>query len=137
MTMKKLFLFGAILFLGGCEIYIFEDPYVDERNQFIGNYHVEEYSQVTEQYYTYNITIEKSCCDSRELIISNFYGVNITARAVVNNNRLTIPLQVVDGYELDGTGKIEFNKLNLTYIVRDLSSRPVFTDFVDAEGRLY
>jgi hypothetical protein len=135
--MKNLLLFGTILFLGGCEIYIFDDPYVDERNLFVGNYQVEEYSQITEQYYTYSMTIKKSCCNSREVKISNFYGVGITVKAIVNNNRLTIPLQLVGGYEIDGTGKMTFDKLELTYIVRNLFDRPIFTDFVDAEGRLY
>jgi hypothetical protein len=135
--MKKLLLFGTILFLGGCEIYLFEDPYVDERNLFVGSYQVEEFSQITEQHYTYNMTIRKSCCDSREIKISNFYGVGISVKAIVNNNRLTIPLQYVGGYEIDGTGKMYHNKLSLTYVVRDLRGIPVFTDFVDAEGRFY
>ena len=134
--MKNLLLFGTILFLGGCEVYIFEDPYVDDRNQFLGNYSVEEYSQVTEQFYTYSMTIKKSCCNSREVKINNFYGVGISVKAIVNNNRLTIPLQLVGGYEIDGTGKINYNKLELTYIVRNLYNRPLFTDFVDAEGLL-
>jgi hypothetical protein len=135
--MKKLLLFGIILFLGGCEIYLFEDPYVDERNQFVGSYHVDEYSQITEQHYTYSMTIRKSCCNSREVKISNFYGVGISVKAIVNNNRLTIPLQMAGGYEIDGTGKMSYNKLSLTYVVRDLNGIPVFTDFVDAEGRFY
>ena len=135
--MKNLLLFGTILFLGGCEIYLFEDPYVDERDLFVGNYQVEEYSQITEQHYTYSITIRKSCCNSREVKISNFYGVGISVKAIVNNNRLTIPLQRIGGYEVDGTGKMSFNKLALTYVVRDLNGIHVFTDFVDAEGRFY
>ena len=135
--MKKLFLFAAILFLGGCEIYIFEEPYVDDRNLFIGNYHVDEYSQVTEQHYTYSISIQKSCCNSREIKINNFYGVGISVRAIVYDNRITIPLQHTGGYEIDGTGKMIYDRLELTYVVRDLNSGPVFTDFVDAEARLY
>ena len=135
--MKKLLLFGAILFLGGCEIYVFDDPYVDDRNLFIGNYHVDEYSQVTEQHYNYSMSIQKSCCNSREIKINNFYGVGISVLAVVNDNRLTIPLQRVNGYEVEGTGKMVFDRLDLTYIVRDLNVGPVFTDFIDAEGRFY
>ena len=135
--MKKLLLFGAILFLGGCEIYIFDDPYADERDLFIGNYHVDEYSQVTEQHYTYSISIQKSCCNSREIKINNFYGVGISVKAIVHDNRVTIPLQHIGGYEIDGTGKMTFDKLVLTYVVRDMNSGPVFTDFVDAEGRFY
>ena len=135
--MKKLLLFGAILFLGGCEIYVFDDPYVDDRNLFIGNYRVDEYSQVTEQHYNYSMSIQKSCCNSREIKINNFYGVDISVLAVVNDNRLTIPLQRVNGYEVEGTGKMTFDRLELTYIVRDLNVGPVFTDFVDAEGRFY
>lgn len=116
---------------------MFDDPYVDDRNLFIGNYRVDEYSQVTEQHYNYSMSIQKSCCNSREIKINNFYGVDISVLAVVNDNRLTIPLQRVNGYEVEGTGKMTFDRLELTYIVRDLNVGPVFTDFIDAEGRFY
>ena len=135
--MKKLFLFTAILFLGGCEIFIYEKSYVNNRDTFVGNYEVDEYSQTTEQYYTYSMTIQKSCCNAREIKINNFYGVGISVIAIVNDSRITIPLQLVNGYEIDGTGKLTFNRLVMTYIVRDLNNRPVFTDFIDAEGRPY
>ena len=74
--MKKLFLFTAILFLGGCEIFIYEKSYVNNRDTFVGNYEVDEYSQTTEQYYTYSMTIQKSCCNAREIKINNFYEVH-------------------------------------------------------------
>ena len=137
--MKKILLFGTILFLAGCEIYIFDEQYVewDDRDLFVGSYRVEEYSQTTEQFYTYDMHIQKSCCQQQEIRISNFYGVGLDIYAVVYENRITIPLQKSKGYEIEGTGKMTSERLVLTFIARDLNARIVFTDFVDAEGWPY
>jgi hypothetical protein len=138
--MKKLFIFAALISLASCDIYLLDESYVnyDDRDLLIGDYHVEEYSQTTENFYRYDITITKSCCKSDEIRISNFYGSDLTVYASVYDNRLTIPLQQVDGYEIEGTGKMNHNnKLTLTFVIRDLYERPVFADFVDVEGWLY
>ena len=136
--MKKLFLFAALISLASCEIYIFDDPdYWDDRDQFVGNYYVEEYSQTTERFYTYDIEIEKSCCRNDEVRIFNFYGADIEVVALVHNYKLTIPLQKVSGYEIEGTGRLIDNKLELTFFARDLLSRPIYTDFVNVEAWIY
>ena len=137
--MKKLFLFASLISLASCEIYFYDDPNNgwDDRDLFIGNYEMQEYSEATEQYYSYSIRIQKSCCRSDEIKISNFYGADIKVKALVYVNKVTIPRQVVDGYEVEGTGKMINGKLNLTFIVRDLRSQPAFTDFLDAEGWPY
>ena len=137
--MKKLVLFAALISLASCEIYIFDDPNPawDERDQFVGSYYVEEYSQTTERFYTYTIEVEKSCCRNDEIRILNFYGSDIEVVALVHNYKMTIPLQQVDGYEIEGTGKIIDDKLEFTFFARDLLSRPTYTDFVDVEGWLY
>jgi len=138
--MKKLLLFTVLVSLASCEIYFLEESYVDydDRDLFVGSYHVKEYSQTTESYYEYNITIQKSCCDSEEVRISNFYGSDLVVYATVYDNRITIHQQHTDGYEIEGTGKMDYNnKLTLTFVVRDLYTKPVFADFIDAEGWLY
>ena len=137
--MKKIILFGTILFLTGCEIYIFDEQHVewDDRDLFVGSYHVEEYSQTTEQFYTYDMHIQKSCCKQQEIRISNFYGAGLDVYALVYDNRITIPLQQSEGYGIEGTGKMASDRLELTFVVRDLNRRLVFTDFVDAQGWFY
>jgi len=137
--MKKYLLFAVLIIMAGCDIYIVDEPYVvyDDRDMFVGNYHINEFSQTTEQSYNYNVHILKSCCDTQEIRITNFYGSELEVYALVNDNRLTIPLQRVDGYEIEGTGKMDYDKLVFTFVVRDLYAYPVFTDFVDAEGWMY
>jgi hypothetical protein len=105
--MKRLLPFALLLILASCEIYIIEDPNAwDERDLFIGSYDVEEYSQTTDRTYTYNIHIIKSCCRANEVKITNFYGTDLTVYGFVDDNRITIPLQQTDGYEIEGTGKM-------------------------------
>ena len=136
--MKKFLPFVLVALLASCEIYLFEDPNGwDDRDLFVGSYRVEEYSQTTDNIYSYNITIQKSCCRSDEVRISNFYGSDLRVYGYVRDNRLTIPLQKEDGYEVEGTGRISGGRLEITFIARDLLSHPTFTDFVDMEGWPY
>ena len=139
MIMKRLIPFAGLVFLAGCEIYLFDEQYVawDDRDFFIGSYHVEEYSQTTEQFYCYDIHIQKSCCKAHEIRINNFYGADLDVYAIVNDDRITIPLQKAEGYEIEGTGKVTSNRLVITFVARDLYVRPVFADFVDIEGWMY
>jgi hypothetical protein len=136
--MKRLLPFALLLLLASCEIYLIEDPNArDDRNLFVGEYQVEEYSQTTDRLYTYNIRIQKSCCRADEVKITNFYGADLKVYAFVSNNRLTIPLQQTDGYEIEGTGKVVNGRLQITFFARDIFSYPTFTDFVDLEGWPY
>ncbi|MEN8249345.1 MAG: hypothetical protein ABFS32_10475 [Bacteroidota bacterium] len=136
--MKKVILFSVLAFLASCDIYLIEEPVPwDDRDMFIGDYRVEEYSQTTDRVFVYDITVEKAWNRDKEIRIRNFYGVGLDVYGLVNGERLTIPLQEVDGYEIEGTGKVRGEKLELTFVARDLYERPVFADFVDAEGWLY
>ncbi len=137
--MKRTLLFASLIFLASCEIYLFEGPNDgwDDRDQFVGSYKVEEYSNTTDRLFTYRIRIEKSCCNSDEVRITNFYGADLEVFGLVNANKITIPLQSVDGYEVEGTGRIANGKLTITFVARDLFAYPVFADFVDVEGWPY
>ena len=136
--MKKILPFALLLTLASCEIYLLEDPNAwDDRDLYVGSYHVEEYSQTTDQVFNYDISIQKSCCRSDEVKITNFYGSDIKVYGYISNSRLTIPLQQVNGIEVEGTGKINGGVLRITFFARDTYSRPAFTDFVDMEGWPY
>ena len=136
--MKKVILFAGLIFLASCEIYLLENPNAwDDRDQFVGSYNVEEYSQTTDHFYNYSITIYKSCCVKDEIRITNFYGADIKVTGMVFNNRITIPLQQVGGYEIEGTGKLVQGKLVMTFFARALYSYPAMTDFVEIEAWPY
>ena len=136
--MKRLLPFALMLILASCDIYLIEDPNAwDDRDLFIGSYQVEEYSQTTDRLFTYNIRVKKSCCRDGEVKITNFYGSDLTVYGYVQSNRLTIPLQQTDGYEIEGTGKMVNGRLIVTFFARDIYAYPTFTDFVDMEAWPY
>lgn len=118
--------------LSACEFYYFE-PRVDSRDRMIGRYDVEEYSETFNDYSYYTFTIERSSRYSNEIIIRNFYGVDINVRATVTYDKITIHRQIIDGYEIEGTGTLYGRDLMLTYRVRDLYTN-VPTDFCSVEA---
>lgn len=129
--MKKLYLLPVLIFLfASCEVIIVE-PVYDYRNDIIGNWELEEYSE------TYNITtifpisISKSLNDFDAIRIHNFYDVNITVRAYLDGNRIIIPLQVRNGYEIEGVGNIRASKITFSYSVYDQLNGGI-TDYCDS-----
>ncbi|MEO1051135.1 MAG: hypothetical protein AAFX87_10940 [Bacteroidota bacterium] len=131
--MKKFLpLLALVLIASACDVYIIE-PAFDDRNKFVGTYRVEEYSTTLDQYAYFDIRISKSN-NGYHVFLRNFYGVDIRVRADVEANRLIIPHQIVNGYEVQGSGTWYDGELTLTYSVRDLESYPVFTDFCSAKA---
>ncbi len=128
--MKNLY-FLLFVVLGSCQIVIYDEPsYYDNRDEIIGRYELDEYSETTELYFTYNIEILKSCCDSDEVYIRNFYDVGIEVIAYFDGHKLTIPRQYIDDYEVEGTGRLNGSELTLSYIVRNRFQNPS-TDFLN------
>ena len=134
--MKYAFLLFAFA-LGSCQIILYDDDvrYWDDRDDFVGYYEVEEYSETTNEYFHYEIDIVKSCCTDNEVLIRNFYDVGLEVRARVNGYRLTIPRQYIGNYEIEGTGRIENSRLSLSYVVRNPYQFPS-TDFLSATAWL-
>lgn len=128
--MKKLY-FLLFIALGSCQIILFDEPsYYDDRNDLVGRYELDEFSETTELYYTYNIEILKSCCNSDEVYIRNFYDVGIEAVASFDGYKLIIPRQFIGDYEVEGTGRLNGSELTLSYIVRNRFQHPT-TDFLN------
>ena len=122
--MKKLIPFTAlILFAASCTFYDVEPRY-DSRNKFVGYYDVEEYSETFNDMSYYEIRISKSRYD-REVYIDNFYASDLRVYATVSFEDIRIPFQVVDGYEIEGTGSLHHNELILNYRVLDLYNNTV------------
>ncbi|MBN8577657.1 MAG: hypothetical protein KF775_01295 [Cyclobacteriaceae bacterium] len=115
---------GLTLVLTACEITVVEPRY-DARDKVVGSYQLEEYSQTYRSYTRYSVYIRKSGFGygANEVAIENFYGTGIDVYATVVADRLTIPLQIVNGYEVEGAGTIYFDELRLTYRVRDTYTR--------------
>lgn len=132
---RFIYFFAILLFLGSCDIY-YVDPRYDIRDQLVGKYDIEEFSATYNDITRYTFRIEKAGYSGNEIYIKNFYGVGIRVRAIVNYDRIDIPRQVIDGYEVDGVGTIFDSEINLNYRVVDLySNHP--TDFCETTAWLY
>lgn len=119
--MKKLiFLLFATstLLLSACEIYIV-DPAIDPRSQITGSYSVEEYSTTFRNYHNYSISIYNRTSVSDQVWIDNFYDAGIRVKAVVSYETITIPLQTVNGYQIQGSGYRTGSTIQFTYSVKD------------------
>ena len=133
--MKRLFLFGLLaLVISGCDFYVVEPAY-DSRDRITGHYDAEEYSETYNDRIYYSIYIAKSASRDR-VYIDNFYGSDIRVFAIVDYDRITIPYQVVDGYEIEGVGTFYGHYLSLNYRVKDIYNNS-YTDFCETEATRY
>lgn len=130
--------FLLFIVLGSCQIILYEEPsYYDKRDEIVGSYEIDEYSETTEYYYSYTIEVIKTCCDEDEVIIRNFYDVGLEVVARFDGYKLTIPRQYIGDYEVEGTGKLDGSEFSLSYIVRNRYQHPS-TDFLYFTGwRVY
>ncbi len=130
--MKTIISFIALILLAsGCYMGDVEPRY-DSRDRFVGYYEAEEYSDTYNTTTYYKLRISKSGYD-REIYLNNFYDADIRVYATVNFDDLRIPLQVVDGYEIEGTGTLYRNELTLQYRVEDLYEN-TFADFCETSA---
>jgi hypothetical protein len=133
--MKRLFQWALLaLAISGCDIYVVEPAY-DSRDRITGHYDAEEYSETYNDLIFYSIYIVKAATRDR-VYIDNFYGSDMRVLAMVDYDRITIPYQVVDGYEIEGVGTFYGHYLSLTYRVKDIYSNS-YTDFCETEATRY
>jgi hypothetical protein len=127
-------LIALLVIVAGCDVYVVEPRY-DPRNAVIGLYDVEEYSETYSEYVYYTIEITKSSY-SDKVYIGNFYDSNIRAEAFIDHNKIIIPYQLVNGYEIEGVGTIASNYVSFRYSVKDTYSDS-YTDFCEADAFRY
>jgi len=130
--MKRLLpVLALLLLLSACDVYVVEPRY-DPRDKILGQYDVEEYSETYNDLTYYSFYISKSG-NSRELTISNFYASDIRVYAYLDYDKITIPYQVIDGYEIEGVGTAYGSYMKLNYRVKDVYNNS-YTDFCDTEA---
>ena len=127
--MKRMLPFFALLLLASCDVYYVEPRY-DSRDQIVGHYNAEEYSETYNDNLYYDMHVSKSSRDSDEIYLNNFYGSNIRVYGYLSYGSITIPLQVIDGYEIEGVGRVTGSDISLSYRVKDRVSN-TRTDFCD------
>lgn len=128
--MKKLIYLFLLIGLSSCEFY-YTEPRINERDRLLGRYEVEEYSETYGDFTRYTIWIEESGRYSNEFYIDNFYGVEISVRASIDYDRITIPRQIINGYEVEGIGTVYGREISLSYRVKDVYSG-TRTDYCEA-----
>ncbi len=126
-----LVLFAGVI-LTACEFYEVEER-VDPRDSVTGAFTVEEYSETYNSTTEFTVWISKSGYNSTEIMIDNFYGADIRVRADVNGNKIFVPWQSFDGYEVEGVGTISGDLIRFNYKVKDTYTHPSPTDYCDTE----
>ncbi|MBO3697117.1 hypothetical protein [Roseivirga sp. E12] len=129
---KGLLIVSVLALLSSCDITLVEVPY-DDRDNYLGRFEAEEYSETYDQLTYYDMRIVRDSDDySNVIYIRNFYAVDIEVFAEVRGDRVTIPRQIIGGYIVEGTGRNEFGDLYLTYSVVDTFAANKPTDFCNA-----
>jgi hypothetical protein len=122
----------ALIAFTGCDVYLVE-PRFDRRDQVIGYYEMEEYSQTYNGYTYYGLNITKDGYNSNTIYLNNFYGANISVVAHLSYDRITIPNQYVNGYDIEGVGTVYANRISFRYSVKD-RYRSEYTDFCETDA---
>ena len=102
-----------------------QEPTTDPRDKFVAYWNVNENS-ANAGTNTHTVNIIKSQSNSDEILLNNFSGLSVSARASVNNNVLTIPYQQIGSIGFTkGTGtltsatSISFNYTTTISTTRD------------------
>lgn len=123
--MRKLAYLSAIalgLFVVSCAKDDKDDPQApspstDARDPYIAYWNVSENS-ATVGPSTHTVNIVKSTTNSGEVLLNNFSGLSVSARASVSGNYLTIPYQQLGSIGFaSGSGTLSTNtsSINMTY----------------------
>lgn len=129
--MKRFLALGfTAVILSSCDIDIINPSY-DSRDELVGYYDVEEYSETYNDYTYYDLRISKSTYSNREVYIHNFYSVDIRVYATVDYDKLRIPYQVVDGYEVEGVGTVNGDEITFSFRIKDLNHNS-YSDFCES-----
>jgi hypothetical protein len=121
-VMKTIFtlVFVSVL-AASCTNYYDETTY-DYRDRVIGRYSVEEYSDTFNEDIYYTMYVSKDYGSSDGIYFENFYVEGIRVYAYMNNDHITIPFQITEGYEVEGHGSYYHGEFHLNYSVYDRHS---------------
>jgi hypothetical protein len=117
-----------------CDVYV-PEPRYDVRDKVVGRYDVEEYSETYNQVTAYSIYIGRSRYN-REIYIDDFYASNIRVYAYLDYDRITIPFQIINGYEVEGAGTVYGSSISMHYRVKDTYTNS-YADFCETDAWRY
>ncbi len=110
----------AATLIPGCLPDTFDDPNNDPRDNFIGDWRVNERSQLYGET-TYDVAIKYDINNSAQVEIVNFYGLgnDISVKALPTQSTITIFSQYVCNHTIKGEGFLTKNEIDWTYTVND------------------
>lgn len=110
----------SVIGLSSCVDDINNPDDFDVRDDMVGSWQASEQSQLFGNS-NYVVTISKHTTDSTKVYISNFYqlGSSERAYAVVEGNQLTIPLQSVSAHQIEGSGSLVGNTIDISHTASD------------------
>lgn len=118
---RKYFLaaFTAVAFLSSCAPD--DDLEIDDRDKFIDTWTCNDNGSSSGTS-TYSVTVER-VGEQDSIRLKNFYNLLPTNSVIakVSGNNLTIPQQVSDGYNINGSGSFSNNGFKITYTAVDNS----------------
>lgn len=129
--MKK-YLLGvfAILLISSCEILVIEEYPYDVRENFTGRFEAEEYSETFDEFTYYDVRVLREADIGSPIVyLRNFYGFGIEVYAEVYGDKLTIPTQRIDGFVIQGTGRLDYEDIILTYSVESTERGNRYIEF--------
>jgi hypothetical protein len=108
------------LFMISCETDDVDKDSGDIRDEYVGDWNCNENSSLFGTS-NYSISITKSESEG-EVWIKNFHnlGDNVSARIMVEDNNIDLPLQVFESNEVEGSGTsaVNYKEMTLTYTAK-------------------
>jgi hypothetical protein len=118
----------AAFSLASCTEYIAETRY-DARDRITGKFEVDEFNTTYREHIYYDMFVSKDRSSRSIIYLDDFYIESLRVYAHVDDDHINIPFQIVDGYEIEGSGYQSRGKLYLNYSVRDRYSNGHREDF--------
>ena len=127
---KLLYLFSAFILLSACDYNVTEFYPYDERDAFLGRYEAEEFRETFGLVSFFDVRILRDNeYNSPYIYIRNFYGIGGEVFAEVRGNHIEIPRQRIGDYIIQGTGRLEYRDVVLTYVVTNVFPGNGYTEF--------
>ena len=132
--MKKILLgIATIMLISSCDITVIDERPYDPRDNFLGRFEAEEYSETYDVYSFYNTRISRDVDPYSSVIyMDNFYGLGVEVWAEVIGDRLTIPRQRIGDYIIQGTGRLDYRDVVLSYSVESTYPGDRYLEFLTA-----
>ncbi len=105
----------------------------DNRDDFSGNYQVEQFSETFNEVDQFAVEIVPTRDEHFDgVYIKNFYGAGIVVEADVERFSFVIKRQRIADFIIEGSGRLGVNEIIMSYTVENMSSENVVVDVCTA-----